>query len=279
MSRSHLEGQFGPADEDPSIVRFHREAWRERDMETSQDGTLGSPADHTVEERRSAALVAAVVAFVVPPWFVAALALVGSYRDNYVPGLDAPDQDFIQFYVDNFSKIPVTSTMFIVGWVLVLVVLVALVRALNPRLTIPGILAITFAGVSTAVSVASQGLFTYPTLIFEMTADRIPANLDPAVARFIVLSTESIQNAGGVLIGMALLMVALLASRSDLWGHRAIAVVAALMGVVGTLNMVLGGGGSMIVGMIPFGIFVGVLLLIARSRLHDPQATRPDRAS
>lgn len=44
------------------------------------------------------------------------------------------------------------------------------------------------------------------------------------------------------------------------------------MGVVGTFNMVLGGSGSMIVGMIPFGIFVGVVLLIARSRLHDPQS-------
>ena len=169
--------------------------------------------------------------------------------------------------------------MFIIGWALILVVLVALVRALTPRLTLPGILAITFAGVSTAVSIASQGLFTYPTIVLEMTAERIPANLDPAVARFIVLSTEGVQNAGGVLIGMALLMVALLAARSDLWGHWAIAVVAALMGVVGTLNMVLGGGGSMIVGMIPFGVFVGVVLLIARSQLHDPQTMQPGPSS
>jgi hypothetical protein len=33
------------------------------------------------------------------------------------------------------------------------------------------------------------------------------------------------------------LMVTLLAARSDLWGHGAIAVVAALMGVAGTLKM------------------------------------------
>ncbi len=169
--------------------------------------------------------------------------------------------------------------MFIVGWVLVLVVLIALVRALNPRLMLPGILAITFAGVSTAVSVASQGLFTYPTLAFEMTAERIPANLDPAVARFIVVSTEGIQAAGGVLMGVALLMVALLAARSDLWGHWAIAVVAALMGLAGTLNMVLGGTGSMIFGMIPFGIFVGVVLLIARSRLDSRRMTHPHPSS
>ena len=112
-----------------------------------------------------------------------------------------------------------------------------------------------------------------------MTADKIPANLDPAVARFIVLSTEGVQNAGGVLIGLALLMVALLAARSDLWGHWAIAAVAALMGMVGTLNMVLGGSGSMVVGMIPFGIFVGVVLLIARSQLHDPQTMQPGPSS
>ena len=51
------------------------------------------------------------------------------------------------------------------------------------------------------------------------------------------------------------------------------------MGVVGTLNMVLGGGGSMIVGMIPFGIFAGVVLLIARSQLHDPQTMQPGPSS
>jgi hypothetical protein len=237
--------------------------------EAARQGTVDLPTDPTAAARRSAALVAAVVAFVVPPWFIAALALVGTYRDSYTPGLDAPERDFVQFYVDNFSEIPLTSTMFIIGWSLMLVVLIALVRALDPGLTLPGILAITFAGLSTAVSVASQGLFTYPTIMFEMTAERIPANLDPATARFIVLSTEGVQNAGGVVIGVALLMVALLAARSDLWGHWAIAAVAAVMGVAGTLNMVLGGGGSMIVGMIPFGIFVGVVLLIARSRLTD----------
>ena len=240
---------------------------------------MDAPTDPTAAARRSAALVAAVTAFVVPPWFIATITVVGTYKDNSMPGLDAPERDFVQFYVDNFSKVPLTSTMFIVGWALILVVLVALVRALTPRLTLPGILAVTFAGISTAVSVASQGLFTYPTIVFEMTAERIPANLDPAVARFIMLSTEAVQNAGGVLIGMALLMVALLAARSDLWGHWAIAVVAGLMGVVGTLNMVLGGAGTMIVGMIPFGIFVGVVLLIARSRLHDPQTTQPGPSS
>ena len=213
-------------------------------MAPESDGTVLPRVEPSVAEQRAAVVVAAVVAVVVPVWFFGTLVVVGTYRNNYMPGLDAPDRDFVQFYVDNFSEIPLTSTMFIIGWALVLVVLVALVRALTPRLTLPGILAITFAGVSTAVSVASQGLFTYPTIVFEMTAERIPANLDPAVARFIVLSTEGVQNAGGVLIGVALLMVALVAARSDLWGHWVIAVVAGLMGVVGTLNMVFGGGGS-----------------------------------
>ncbi len=248
-------------------------------MAAPQDGRGDTPTDLTVAARRSAALVAAVVAFVVPPWFIASLAMVGTYKDTYQPGLDAPDRDFVQFYVDNFSKIPLTSTLFIIGWALILIVLIALVRALTPRLTLPGILAITFAGISTAVSVASQGLFTYPTIVPEMTADKIRANLDPAVARFIVLSTEGVQNGGGVLIGLALLMVALLAARSDLWGHWAITAFAAVMGVAGTFNMVLGGSGSMVVGMIPFGIFAGVVLLIARARLHDPQTVQPGPSS
>ena len=79
-------------------------------MATRQNGTVDAPTDSTVAARRSAALVAAVTAFVVPPWFIATLAVVGTYKDNYMPGVDAPDRDFVQFYVDNFSKIPLTST-------------------------------------------------------------------------------------------------------------------------------------------------------------------------
>lgn len=238
-------------------------------MAHGADNGVDPPADQMVEAQRSASLVAAVVAFVVPVWFIAALAMVGTYQGNYQPGLGASDEEFIQFYVDNFSKIPLTSTMFIVGWALIFVVLVALVRALTPQTTLPGILAVTLAGASTAVSVASQGLFTYPTLTLELTAENIPANLDPAVARFIVLSTEAVQNAGGVLLGIALLMVALLAARSNLWGHWVITAIAAIMGTAGTLNMVLGGGGTAVIGIIPFGIVTGIVLLIARSRLPE----------
>jgi hypothetical protein len=241
-------------------------------MAPGLDDGVGSRTDRLVATRRSAALVAAVVGFVAPVWFVATLVVVGTYWDNDMPGVGAPDQDFVQFYVDNFSKIPITSTMFIIGWVLVLVVLVAVVRALAARVSLAGILAITLAGAFTAVSVVSQGLFTYPTLSFELTAENVPANLDPAVARFIVLSTEPVQNSGGVLLGVALLMVSLIAASSDLWGRWVIAVLAAIMGAIGTLNMVLGGGGTIVIGMIPFGIITGIVLLIARSRLHDPHA-------
>lgn len=72
--------------------------------------------------------------------------------------------------------------------------------------------------------------------------------------------------------------LAVVGSYKDSWGHWVIAVVAAVMGVVGALNMVLGGGGSMIVGLIPFGILVGVVLLIARSRLHEPQTMQPGQS-
>jgi hypothetical protein len=229
-----------------------------------------SRADGLDAVRRVAALVVVVVAFVVPVWYIATLIVVGTYRDNYVPGVGARDQEFVQFYVDNFSKIRLTSTMFIIGWILILVLLVSVVRVFAPRVRLAGIVAVTLAGASTAVSVASQGLFTYPTLVPELTADKLPANLDPEVARFIVLSTEAIQNAGGVLLGVALLMVALLAAQSDLWGHRFIAVIAALMGIVGTLNMVVGGAGTAVFGMIPFGIITGLVLLRARRRLGSP---------
>jgi hypothetical protein len=236
-------------------------------MAPELDHGSAAQTDRLLAARRSAALVAAAAAFLLPAWFIATLVVVGSYRDNSIPGVGAPDQDFVQFYVDNFSKIPVTSTMFVIGWVLVLVVLVAVVRALSARVTLPGILAVTLAGAFTAVGVASQGLFTYPTIALEFTAENVPANLDPGVARFLVLSAEPVQNTGGVLLGVALLMISLVAVRSDLWGHWVIAGLAAVMGAVGVLNMLLGGGGTIVIGMIPFGIIAGIVLLIARARL------------
>lgn len=216
--------------------------------------------------------MAAVVAFVVPPLFIATLVVVGTYRGDGQPGVGVSDAAFIRFYVDNFSKIPLTSTMSTIGWALILIVLVALVRALAPRTTLPGILAITFAGAATAVSVAAQGLFTYPTLVPALTAEDLRANLDPATARFLVLSTEAVQNVGGILFGIALLMVALVAAGSSARGHRIIAAMAAIMGAAGTFNLVLGGGGSAAIGMIPFGVVSGIVVLIARSRPHQPHA-------
>ncbi len=215
----------------------------------------------------------------VPVRFFATLVVVGSYRDNYIPGLDAPDRDFVQFYVDNFSKIPVTSTMFIIGWALILVVLVALVRTLNPRLTLSGMLAIAFASISTAVSVASQGLFTYPTILVEMTAETDPRQPGPGCRTLHrAVDRRHFQwrwcaDRGGVADGGAARgsqrPLGPLGRRS---GRR-------LMGVAGSLNMVLGGSGSMTVGMIPFGIFVGVVLLIARSQLDNPQTLQPGPSS
>ncbi|MBK9179438.1 MAG: hypothetical protein IPM45_07625 [Acidimicrobiales bacterium] len=214
--------------------------------------------------------MSAVAAFVLPAWLMATLSVVGGYRGNYVPGVDAPERDFVRFYVDNFSRIPVTSTMFILAWVLVLVVLVGVVRAASARLDLVGVLAVTLVGASTAVSVATQGLFTYPTLVLEMTAGNMSENLDPGVARFLVLSTEAAQSAAGILTSVALLLIALLLARSDLWGHWVLAVTAAVMGVVGTMNMIIGGGGvgNGTIGIIPWGLLSGVILLIARSRLR-----------
>lgn len=220
-----------------------------------------------VASRRHSALVGAVCAFVVPIWLIATLVVVGSYRDNHVPKPGDAADSFVRFYVDNFSTIRITSTMFIVGWVLVLVVLASLVHALEPRRTLLGTFAVTMAGLWLAVLVVAQGLFTWPTLIPEVQATDLPVNLDPGVARFLVLSIDGVQGAGGVLLGVALLLVALIAVRSDLWGHTVIAVVAALLGVAGVLNMVLGGGGTGVEGMILFGLLGGPILLVARHRL------------
>jgi len=242
--------------------------------------------DDVTSARRAAALTAAVAAFAQPVWLIATLIVVGGYRNNHIPGVDDPAGEFVRFYADNFSRIRVTSTMFILGWVLMLVVLVAVVRAASPRLGLPGILAVTLAGASTAASVTAQGLFTFPTLVVDMTARKIPENLDPGVARFLVMAGDSVPNAAGVLTGVALLLVAVVLARSDLWGHWVLAVTAGLFGAVAVVNMMLGGSGNGMIGMIPWGLLTGVILLIARSRLgptrhgrprREPQA-RPDRA-
>ena len=226
----------------------------EGDIATMSDHRIGSRAsdEEVAGGRRSAALTGAIAAFVLPIGLIATLSVVSGYQGNYIPGVDAPRRDFVRFYTDNFSRIRVTSTMFILLSVLVLVVIVAVVRAAAPHAGLLGIVAITLAGASTAVSVAVQALFVSPTVVLEMTGQNLPRNLDPGVARFLVLAADGAPNAAGVLIGVALILMAVLLVRGDLWGHWVLGITAALMGAVGVVNMVIGGAGNYMVGMIPW---------------------------
>ncbi len=230
----------------------------------TREAVRSAPA---VAARRSGALTGAIAAFAVPVWLVATLAVVGGYRGNYVPTTGDPERDFLQFYVDNFSRIRVTSTMYILAWVLALVMLVAVVRAASARIELPGILAITLAGAFTAMSVMGQGLFAYPTLLFDMSAEKLPDNLDPATARFLLLSAEALSSAAGVLLGVALVLIAVVLIRGDLRGRWVLGVAAGLGGVFGAVNVVLGGGQGPGDGFLPWCLLTGVILLIGRARL------------
>jgi len=155
-------------------------------MSSALDGSKRRERE-VVEARRRAGLVAAVAGLVLVPWFLVIDPLAGFRPES--PPVGAPAQDFVDFYVDNFSRIPLNTTLFIGQWVILLVLLVAVVRAACRRLDLAAILATTLAGAATAVYVGAEGVRLWPVLAAtDMTAGRLRDNLDPGLAQAAVLS-------------------------------------------------------------------------------------------
>ena len=213
--------------------------------------------------RRRAGLIAAIAGLALVPWFLIIDPVAGLHTE---PPFGAPAQDFVDFYVDNSSRIPLNTTMFIGQWVIMLVVLVAIVRAACRRLELAAILAITLAGAATAVYVVAEGIRLWPTLAFDMTAARLRDNLDPGVAQAVLLSRDGLHAPAAVLLGVSVLLIGWLLARSDLWGHWTMSVLAIVVGAFAVSSPLVGPEGFGPGLIAPWGIVVAVLLLVGRRR-------------
>jgi hypothetical protein len=243
-----------------------------------QNATSNSQAaaDDWAKARRRAGLVTGVAGLGLPLSVFVTLLVVGQYRANYVPGIDAPSGDFVTFYADNFSKIRLTATLTVWSTVLVLVLFISLIRYISGWFDLLGTLAVALAASATAVSVAGQALFASPTLVFEMTDSKIADNLDAGVARTLIAIPDTLDAVSGILFGLAFIALGIMIFGSDIVGRRFLAVSAGLMGVFGAVNLVLGGGGGFIT-IILWGVPAAVLVLISRSRLMPREVTdRPE---
>jgi hypothetical protein len=238
-------------------------------MSSALDDSKGRERE-VVEARRRAGLIAAVAGLVLVPWFLVIDPLAGFRPES--PPVGAPAQDFVAFYVDNFSRIPLNTTLFIGQWVILLVLLVAVVRAACRRLDLAAILATTLACAATAIYVVAEGVRVWPVLAAaDMTAGRLRDNLDPGLAQAAVLSRDGLHAPASVLLGVSVLVIAWLLARSDLWGHRTMSVLAIVAGAFAVSSVLVGpeGLGPGFIFVL-WGPVVAVLLLVGRWRSQTP---------
>lgn len=210
--------------------------------------------------RRRAAVVASLAGIALPVWFWISEAVWGLAD---LPETDAVPGQYVDFYVDNFSRFPANATAYVGLWVLVLVLLVAVVRATVSRIGLAAILAISLAGAATASTVMTEGVRVWPALTFE-TPEQLADTLDPVVAQALVLSRSGLHAPAVVLSGLAMLVIAWLLWGSDLWGHRTLAIITGLAGAATTAFMFFGPEGPALT--IPWGIVMAMALLIGLRR-------------
>jgi hypothetical protein len=222
-----------------------------------------SQGNEEAAARRRATLVAVVAGFSLAPYFWLASASVG-WPGADAPPPAAPASDFVDFYADGITRIPLVATVAIGSWALWLLVVLSVVRAACRRLDLAAILALTLAGAATAVYAGAEGVLAWPTV--GMTAGEVSGLLDPGVAQAMVLSRDGLHAAAAVLLGISLLVVSWLLARSDLWGHWVLAVSAALAGVSSCASMVLGPDGLGAGAVMLWGIVVSVIFLIGLRR-------------
>lgn len=224
----------------------------------------GEDAELTAARRR-AGVVAAVAGLGLVPYFLLVSNSVGLPVDD-APPVGAPTERFVTFYVDHFSELRLSVTLAIGMWVIWLVLLLAVVRAASRRIDLAAILAMVLAGAATAVFVVAEGVLVWPVVLSDMTRQNVRDNLDPGVAQAMVLSRDGIHATAIVLLGVSMLVIAWLLARSDLWGHWAMSVVAALAALPAIAQIMVGSDGLGPGLILPWGILVGILVLVGRRR-------------
>jgi hypothetical protein len=222
-------------------------------------------------QRHRSGLVAAVAGLVLVPWFWAVEAVAGF--EPVSPPLGRPDQEFIEFYTGNLSRIPLNTTLYVGQWVILLVLLVAVVHTVSSRLTLAAVLAITLAGAATAVYVAAEGVLLWPVYAADMSAGKLGDDLDPTLARSAVLSRDGLHAPAAVLLGVSMLLIAWLLLRSELWGHRVMSALALVAGIFALSSILVGpeGFGPGFIFVL-WGPVTAVLLLIGRRRSRGSPA-------
>lgn len=232
------------------------------DTQTLQAKEMSSDAEGTAARRR-ASIVAVVAGFSLAPYFWLFSATVG-WPAWDAPLLSAPPGDFVDFYVDGLSEIPLLATVAIGSWVIWLLLIVAVVRAACERLDLAAIFSVTLAGASTAIYVAAEGVLAWPTV--GLSASEISGNLDAGVAQALVMSRDGLHAAAAVLLGVSVLVVSWLLARSDLWGHWLLAATGLVAGVSACTSLVVGPEGLGPGAIMLWGIVVAAVLLIGLRR-------------
>jgi hypothetical protein len=222
--------------------------------------------------RGRAGLLAAAAGLGLIPWFW----IVQTVADLETPPPNAGESEFVDFYGDNLSTITLSATLFVVQWVIVLVLVLGVVRAACRRLDLAAHLAVTLAGAATAVYVAAEGVLVWPVLAFGMTSDTLRENLDPGIAQATLLSRDGLHAPASVLLGISVLVIAWLLSRSELWGRCVMSILAAIAGAVALTSVMVGpeGLGPGLIFVV-WGPVVAVLLLVGRWRLSTRLPREP----
>ena len=155
------------------------------------------------------------------------------------------------------------------SWALLLILFISLLFASGRGLVLLKTISVALMGAFTAVAVGGQALFASPTLVVDMTDAKIAEDLDPGLARGLVLLPDTMSAVGGILLGLAFLVLGWVLWASDLVGRRFLAITAGLMGLFGSINLVLGGG-SPILSVAVWAVAAAILTLISRQRIRPP---------
>lgn len=247
----------------------------------------GKAADATVPEtvgnstaraRRRASVVAVVAGVGLVSWFQV-IQLVVDLKPG-APAPEEPDEEFVEFFVGNLSRLPWYATLFTLQWVIMLVLFVAVVRATCSRFDLAAIAALALAGAATAVYVVAEGILSWPTVRAGITAEAVRHSLDPGVARALVESRDGLHAPAALLLGVAVLLIGWLLLSSRLWGRWVMATLSLLSGALAMSSIVVGpdGLGPGLIFLV-WGIVVPIMLLVGLRRADaEPEATHPGNA-
>ena len=221
----------------------------------------------TQAARRRASVVAVIASLAMVPWFWTIDALAGLRPETPEPG--ASGQEFVDFFVGNISHLPWRTTMFVVEWLLLLVVLVAVVRAVCPRLDLAALLAVCLATAASTVYVVAEGVFSWPVVQTGATPESVRSVLDPGVARAVALSRDGLHAPASILLGVSVLLIGWLLLRSQLWGRWATAALSALSGGFALSSIVVGpeGFGPGLI-LVLWVVIVPLMVLVGLRRLQ-----------